>query len=105
MGLATPQLQANAARKLLPDDIVFAPKRAFPFPGGFDSGCEVLLNKGAAGELLHWTAATTQALVEAAQRDARLRFLLVGVEIWSRLTFPGERPQDLAEELIAAAHA
>ncbi len=95
----------QAARKILPDDIVFAPKRGFPLPGSFDSGCEVLLDKGAAGELLHWTATTTQALVKAAQRDARLRFLLVGVELWSRLTFHGERPQDLAEELIGAAHA
>lgn len=95
----------QAARKLLPNDIVFAPKRAFPLPGSFDVGSEALLKGGAAADLLHWTAATTNAMVEVAQRDAKLRFLLVGVELWSRLTFHGKRPQDLAEELIAAAHA
>jgi len=94
----------QVARKYLPDDIVFAPKKAFPVPGDYDAGSEALLRAGAAGELLHWTTSTRQALVDLAKHDSRLRFLLVGVELWSRLTFHGDNPVNLAEELIATAN-
>lgn len=93
----------QAAQKLLPADIVHATKRAFPMPSGFDAGCEALLHGGAAGELLHWTEATRHAMVQIAQRDDKLRFLLVGLELWARHALGGEPPAALAEELLVAA--
>ena len=93
----------QAAQKLLPADIVHATKRGFPMPPGFDAGCESLLHGGAAGELLHWTDATRNAMILASQRDHPLRFLLVGFELWARLTLRGDSPENLSEELLAAA--
>ena len=56
----------QAAEKLLPAEIVHARKRAFPMPADFDLGSEALLAGGAAGELLHWTDRTQQALIPLA---------------------------------------
>lgn len=93
----------RVAEKFLPADIVHARKRAFPMPEDFDAGCEALLRRGWAGSLLQWSQATQEAMVEAARRDPRLRFLLVGFEIWARLGLGGEEAGGLAEELLAAA--
>ena len=74
-------------------------------PPGFDAGCETLLLGGAAGELLHWTESTREAMILASQRDDQLRFLLVGFELWARLTLRGDSPENLSEELLAVASA
>ena len=92
----------QAARKVLPEDVVLAEKRAFPMPPDFDAGCEALLDGGAAGELLHWTESTRRAVTLVAARDPKLRFQLVGLELWARIAFRGEDPGELAEELHAA---
>lgn len=91
----------QAAEKLLPADIVHATKRAFPMPPAFDKGCEALLRGGATGELLHWTESVQQAMIQTSQHNQQLRFLLVGFELWARLTFRTDKPENLAEELLA----
>lgn len=92
----------QAAQKLLPADIVHARKRAFPMPNTFDAGCESLLRGGAAAGLLHWTDATQKAMEQEARRDSNLRFLLVGLELWARISLAGDKPEELSEELVAA---
>jgi len=91
----------QAAEKLLPPDIVHATKRAFPIPTTFDEGCEVMLRGGAVGELLYWTESVQQAMIKASQHDHMLRFLLVGFELWARITFHADKPENLAEELLS----
>lgn len=93
----------QVAGKWLPADIVHARKRAFPIPGAFDAGCEALLQGGVAGELLHWTQRTQQALISLAQVDERLRLSLVGLELWGRLHLRGEKAADLANQLLRLA--
>jgi len=93
----------QAAEKLLPAEIVHARKRAFPMPGAFDAGSEALLHAGVAGELLHWTQRTQQALIPLARHNEGLRFSLVGLELWGRLYLRGEKPDALASELLALA--
>jgi len=92
----------QVARRYLPADIVFAKKMAFPIPQEFDDGTQVLLNKGAAAELLHWSTPVRKALIEECGRDARLRFLLVGVELWAEIMFLNETPERMAEELLGS---
>jgi len=91
----------KAAEKLLPSNIVHATKRAFPMPPAFDDGCEVMLQGGAAGDLLHWTKTVQQFMVQACRYNQQLRFLLVGFELWARINFDAEKPENLAEELLA----
>lgn len=93
----------QVARKLLPADIVYARKRAFPIPGAFDIGSEALLHGGMAGELLHWSQRTQEALIALAGSDADLRLALVGLELWGRLYLRHEKPDALAGELLALA--
>ncbi len=93
----------QAAEKLLPAEIVHARKRAFPMPADYDVGCEALLAGGAAGELLHWTERTQQALISHLRRRNHLRFALVGLELWARLYLRGEKPDALAGELLACS--
>jgi asparagine synthase (glutamine-hydrolysing) len=93
----------QVARGWLPAAIVGASKRAFPVPPSFDAGSESLLLGGAAGELLHWSESTRREMVGIAGRNAALRFLLVGLELWGRQAFRGETPEALAGQLLAAA--
>jgi asparagine synthase (glutamine-hydrolysing) len=93
----------QVAQKLLPAEIVHARKRAFPIPGAFDVGSEVLLHGGVAGELLRWSRVTQQAVTALAAHDEDLRFALVGLELWGRLYLRGEKPDALAGELLALA--
>ena len=95
----------QAAQKWLPAEIVHARKRAFPMPGAFDVGSEALLRGGVAGELLHWSQRTQQALIPRARRREGLRFSLVGLELWGRLYLRGEKPDALASELLASSAA
>jgi asparagine synthase (glutamine-hydrolysing) len=93
----------RAARRFLPREIVDAPKRGFPMPAEFDAGSEQLLRGGVAAELFDWTARTRDGLVSMLRRDERLRFPLVSVELWGRIHLRGEKPEALAEQLLAAA--
>ncbi len=91
----------QVAEQLLPADIVHARKRAFPVPGAFDVGSEVLLQGGVAGDLLRWSRRTQEAVISLAGHDAELRFALVGLELWGRLYLRHETPEALAGELLA----
>jgi asparagine synthase (glutamine-hydrolysing) len=95
----------QVAEQRLPAEIVHARKRAFPMPQAYDLGSEMLLSGGAAGELLHWTERTQQAMIELARRRDGLRFSLVGLELWARLYLRGEKPDALAGELLAGSAA
>jgi len=93
----------QAARRRLPESIVFAKKRAFPVPFELDAGSEALLAGGAAAELLHWSRRTQTRLIALAKRRGPLRFSLVGLELWGRIYLRGEKPDALASELLAQA--
>jgi asparagine synthase (glutamine-hydrolysing) len=96
----------QAALASLPSDVVFARKKGFPMPDDYSLGSERLLVGGLLAELLGWSStATTLIVSDLAQKGNFSRFLAVGFEIWLRLFFGNESPDELGERLVAFAAA
>jgi asparagine synthase (glutamine-hydrolysing) len=94
----------QAAARLLPSDIVFAPKVMFRVPNRFSSGAEQLLVGGTLPEMLGWQEKTTRDIVDSLADDGSLRFNLISLELWARMFFAGEPPAALADRLAALMH-
>jgi asparagine synthase (glutamine-hydrolysing) len=95
----------KAAAEILPADIVYAVKKGFPMPKEFSLGTQHLLVGGVLQELLKWPANVTQEIATWLGKDGSLRFRVVGLELWARIFFRGERPVVLGEQLNALADA
>lgn len=93
----------KTAAEVLPADIVYARKKGFPVPQDLSRGTQRLLVGGRLGELMEWPSATAEQIVGSLAQDGRLRFQLVGLELWARMFFGGESPDSLGEKLIALA--
>ncbi len=93
----------EAARKVLPRQVVHARKKGFPVPDEYTRGAEALLTDGMLADQLGWSAAFTEQMVAIARQDAHFRFQLVGSEMWLRMFFDGAKPDALAERLAALA--
>jgi asparagine synthase (glutamine-hydrolysing) len=91
----------KAAQRLLPRDVVYAPKRAFPVDPGLHRGSTALLRGGHVAELLGWTRAETEALLPLLEQDARTAYQFTSTELWARLYLGGESVESLGERLRA----
>jgi asparagine synthase (glutamine-hydrolysing) len=95
----------QAALASLPPDVVFAKKKGFPMPD-YSLGSERLLVGGLLAEHLGWSSAATALIVaDLSQKGHVFRFLTVGFELWLRLYFGNESPDELGERLVAFAPA
>jgi asparagine synthase (glutamine-hydrolysing) len=91
----------KAAERLLPRDVVWAPKRAFPVDAGLHRGSTGLLRDGHVAELFGWTRAETEALLPLLEQDPRTAYHFTSSELWARLFLGGESAGALAERLLA----
>ena len=96
-------LKRVAARRL-PPAAVYAPKRGFEVPSSHHRGSSALLRDGALADLFGWTRAAADDLVPRIEREHKSRFAIVSAELWARIFVRNERPDALAERLLAAAH-
>ena len=96
-------LVKKAAADVLPAKIVYAKKKGFPMPPAFTRGTQRLLVGGILPELMEWSTYTTQEIITLLGKDERLRFHVVGLELWARIFFGGEAPAALGERLTALA--
>ena len=96
-------VRARSATAELPRQVVHARKKGFPIPDSFTVGTERILHGGAMAEGMGWSSATTEEVVASATDYSVFRFQLVGLELWFRIFFRGERPEDLGERLQALA--
>lgn len=97
-------LVKQAAAEVLPRDIVYAGKRGFPMPLKFCRGTEGLLAGGMLCELMEWPAGVTRDTIDMIGASERLRYHVVGLELWARMFFRGEAPEALSDRLATLAH-
>jgi asparagine synthase (glutamine-hydrolysing) len=93
----------RAAQQELPRDVIYARKKGFPMPPDFTRGTEALLTGGLLAGEMGWSARATDAIAASTRSDWFLRYELVGLEMWLRIFFSGERPEALGEKLVALA--
>jgi asparagine synthase (glutamine-hydrolysing) len=74
----------QAAGKMLPADIVYKKKKGFPMPQGFSRGTQKMLIAGMLPEMMKWPAKTTDDVVNLLNKNAQLRFHLVGLSAAKR---------------------
>jgi asparagine synthase (glutamine-hydrolysing) len=96
-------LVKQAAAEILPEDIVYATKKGFPMPKEFTLGTQHLLAGGMLAELFAWPEKTAQEIISLVGKDNTLRFHIVGLELWARIFFGGEKPAALGERLAVLA--
>ncbi|MFV1958878.1 MAG: asparagine synthase (glutamine-hydrolyzing), partial [Planctomycetota bacterium] len=85
----------EAAMRRLPKDVVHAPKKGFPVPRAFARGAEGLLRGGALAELQGWSPRTLDAYLALTPADPGLSFRLASLELWARIFFRSEDPEEL----------
>lgn len=93
----------EAAVRRLPADIVYARKKGFPVPYEFVRGTGRLLLGGRLADELGWSRRATNTVVTILESDNYLCFTTVGLEMWLRTYFAGEKPEALGERLVSLA--
>jgi asparagine synthase (glutamine-hydrolysing) len=89
----------HVASEMLSADIVYAPKKGFPMPAGVTRGCQRLLLGGLARDYMEWSSATLDEILAFAADDPIFRLHITGTEIWMRLFFANEKPDQIGERL------
>ena len=92
-----------AAIQRLPSDIVHASKKGFPMPEAFSQRAERLLIGGLLKEQMEWSSGTLDEVLAMAKDDVTLRYHVTGLEIWMRIFFGQETPDQVGERLQAVA--
>jgi asparagine synthase (glutamine-hydrolysing) len=89
------------ARKYLPLEIVDAPKIGFGIEAPMWKGAEVLLKGGIVADLFKWESADLNRIYEMVTGNDMSIFHLVSMELWGRIFFRQEDPQQLGEKLLS----
>jgi asparagine synthase (glutamine-hydrolysing) len=91
----------QVAARWLPREIAFGEKRGFPVPNGHHAGVTALLRGGRVPDLFGWSRDSTEDLLPRIERDMTMRYQFASLEMWLRIFFHGERPDTVAERLVA----
>lgn len=84
----------------LPDDLIRLPKIGFWIESSMWRGVAPFLRDGFAAELLKWRTKEQDDLLDSIARYPRFLFRFVCVELWARIFFGGESPEQLSEALL-----
>ncbi len=88
------------AEKRLPRELIGLPKIGFGMNANLWRGLMPFLHGGRVAELLKWRAADEPDILALLSRQGFYQFRLLGMELWLRLTFDGESPELLSEQLL-----
>lgn len=99
-GVSKPLLK-EAASKKLPRDLMNAQKVGFGVSHQLWKNTWKFLDGGWVEEQLKWRTSNRDGLNDAIRSDSRLEFQLVSLEIWARLYFNSETPEDISEKLLS----
>lgn len=90
----------DLALRRLPPGVVRLPKIGFGVEDSMWDGVDGVLKGGALADMLRWRRSEESSLLELVGRHRRFLFRLVGFELWARLFFRGETPDQLSETLL-----
>ena len=93
-------LVKEAARKSLPEDIVFAKKIGFSASWDYFKYGLPFLKNGMVSELFCWGRDWTMQLLPLLKKDPVLVWNIVSIELWARLYLRGESADELGEKLV-----
>jgi len=88
------------ANKRLPKEIVQLPKIGFWAPNYLWQGMVDFLRNGKVSQLLKWRTQDQDIILKMIQRHPRFLYRLLSTEIWARMYFDGESPEQLSETLL-----
>jgi hypothetical protein len=92
----------SAAERYLPQSTVYAEKVGFAVPSAqWLAGCELLEN-GFVQDVFKWDRRQRQTMPAFLAAQPRLLYSILSVEIWGRLYFGHQAPDELGERLVAA---
>lgn len=90
----------HLANKHLPQELIDLPKIGFGMKPSMWNGLMPFLRGGRVADLLKWQAADEQTILSLLPQHAYYQFRLLGMELWLRMSFDGENPEDLSEQLL-----
>ena len=88
------------AMRRLPHNVVRLPKIGFMVPGDMWKGMADFLKNGVVAELLKWGRADQPEILRLIQSNPYFVFRLLCTEIWARIYFGGESPEQLSDALL-----
>ncbi|MCL4747983.1 MAG: asparagine synthase C-terminal domain-containing protein, partial [Burkholderiaceae bacterium] len=95
----TKRLIKGLAEKRLPREIVHLPKIGFSVHWDMWKGTTGVLREGRLAELLKWRRDDQEDIVRLLAQRPYYQFALVSTELWLRMRFGGESPDDLSDKL------
>ena len=87
------------ARKHLPSGVLDLPKIGFGIKPRLWRGTEGMLRGGRVAELLGWQPADEPGILALLRRQPYYQFRLTAMELWLRMTFDGDSPDELSRRL------
>ncbi len=94
----------HLANKYLPNELIDLPKIGFGMRPSMWDGLMPFLRGGRVAGLLKWHAADELEILRLLSQHAYYQFRLLGMELWLRMNFDGEGPEDLSERLLRMKH-
>lgn len=91
----------KAASKLLPSNIVYAPKMGFSTSKKPYKYAIPLIREGMVPEIFNWSSRDLDNILEKLNANRYVLYSVVGVELWARIFINGESPEELGEKMVA----
>lgn len=90
----------RVAQKHLPGEVIDLPKIGFGMRPGMWNGLMPFLRGGRVAELLKWHATDQREILTLLPKHPFYQFRLLGMELWLRMNFGTEKPEDLSDQLL-----
>ena len=97
----TKRIVKKAAEKRLPHEIVYAKKVGFGVSAHVWQHTKEILKGGMLSQLMKWNRGQEGMILNQIYSDHLMPYHFVCMELWARMYFRGESPEQLGEELLA----
>jgi len=98
-GISKPLLKKSASKRL-PEDLMYVKKIGFGVSRNMTKNTASILKQGHVGDIFKWSRKYRNEIIETIEEDSFASFHFVSVELWARIFFGGESPEELTDILM-----
>jgi len=93
-------LVKEAAAKILPKEIVYAPKMGFSTSKKPYKYALPLIRNGLVPQIFNWDSKHLDIILNELNNNRYALYSVIGVELWARIFINGESPEELGDQLV-----
>jgi len=98
-GISKPLLKKSASKQL-PEDLMYVKKIGFGVSQNMTKNTSSILKQGHVEDIFKWSSKYRDEIIDTIEEDSFASFHFVSVELWARIFFGGESPEELTDILM-----